>query len=96
MRLLKLILLSFLLTCASKKFIWQGQYIAVNTAEQPKEDLKVEKYIVVAYTPIEHRKNSDVIYKFMIYKNEKQVCLITVKYHPELPLSSTGEKMYIL
>ncbi len=96
-KLLNIILVVLLFqSCAPKKFTWQGQYITITTAEQPKVDFEVGEYIVVAYAPIEYKKNPDIIYRFSIYKNEKQIGLITVEYHLELPILSTGEKMYLL
>lgn len=68
--------ITFLLASCVHKTIWQGQYITLETVEIPKEDFKVSHYIVVAYTPQEHDKNSKVIYQFDIMENNKRVRVI--------------------
>jgi len=66
------------LHCAPKPFSWQGQYIRINTTEQPKEDFIVGDYIVIGYAPGEYKKNATRLYKFALIKNGQQVGLITL------------------
>lgn len=68
------ILLNF---CAKKQtVIWHGQHADVATHEQPKEDFKVNDYIIIAYAPCEHEENPDVLYKFALTVEGKQIGLI--------------------
>lgn len=38
--------------CAPKGALWQGEYITITTTEKPKEDFKVDDYIVISYAPV--------------------------------------------
>ncbi|MGB3479758.1 MAG: hypothetical protein WBB67_11425 [bacterium] len=69
------------LHCAPKPFSWQGQYIKINTTEQPKEDFIVDDYIVIGYAPCVYKKNATRLYKFALIKNGQQVGLITLDQH---------------
>jgi len=72
--LLVVILLNF---CARKQtVIWHGQHADVATHEQPKEDFKVNDFIVVAYAPCEYDEDSDVLYKLALTVEGKQFGLI--------------------
>lgn len=72
--LLVVILLNF---CAKKQtVIWHGQHADVATHEQPKEDFKVNDYIIIAYAPCEYEENTDVLYKFALTVDGKQIGLI--------------------
>lgn len=63
--------------CAKKQtVIWHGQHADVATHEQPKEDFKVNDFIVVAYAPCEYEENPDVLYKFALTVEGKQIGLI--------------------
>jgi len=95
-RLLQIVLtVAFLLSCAPKKFVWHGQHITIATAEHPREDFKAGEYIVVAYAPIEYKKNPDIVFRFSIYKDDNQVGLISAKSHVDWPVGTT-KKMYLL
>lgn len=71
---LAVILLNF---CAKKQaIIWRGQHADIKTHEQPKEDFKVDDFIVIAYAPCEYDENSEVLYKFALTVEGKQIGLI--------------------
>jgi len=63
---------------SARSTAWHGQYADVVTSEQPKEDFKVNDYIIVAYAPYEENKDSDVPYKFALTSDGKQVGLISL------------------
>lgn len=89
------ILISFLIvliTGCARNFLWQGQYIAIMTKDTPKEDFKVDKYVVISYADIEHKKNPDVLYQFVVIENGQQTRLISLDDHPVLGmfLEETG------
>jgi hypothetical protein len=68
-------LMIMVLNCATP-FVWQGQYIKINTTEQPKEDFVVGDYIIIAYAPCEYRKNATRLYKFALIQNGRQAGMI--------------------
>jgi TonB family protein len=72
-----LLVMILLNSCAKKQaVIWQGQHADIETHEQPKEDFKVDDFIVVAYAPCEYDENSEVLYKFALTVEGKQIGLI--------------------
>lgn len=64
---------------SARSTAWHGQYADVATPEQPKEDFKVNDYIVIAYAPCEKEEVSDVLYKFALTLDGKQIGLIYLK-----------------
>ncbi|MGB3477793.1 MAG: energy transducer TonB [bacterium] len=58
---------------------WHGRYADIATLEQPKEDFKVNDYIIVAYAPCEEDEDSDELYKFALTLDGKQIGLIFLK-----------------
>jgi hypothetical protein len=68
---------------APKKFLWKGDYVAFNTAEQPKEDFKAGDYIVIAYAPIDSNPKAKIPYKFAFVQGNKQIGLLTLKPTPK-------------
>ena len=62
-----------LLNCGPKRFLWQGQHIAIQTVKEPKEDFLVDGYIVVGYDLSESAKDASVPYKFVVLKEKEQV-----------------------
>ncbi|MDO9027174.1 MAG: hypothetical protein Q7U87_04755 [bacterium] len=88
-------LLILLLIGCAKNFLWQGQYISIMTKDTPKEDFKVDKYIVISYADIEHKKNpSTLLYQFVIIENGQQTRLISLDNHPRFGmfLEETGTR----
>ena len=72
-----ILVLILLNSCVKKQFVvWQGQHADIETHEQPKEDFKVDDFIVVAYAPCEYDKDSDILYKFALTVEGKQIGLI--------------------
>ncbi|MFA5033211.1 MAG: hypothetical protein WC614_09335 [bacterium] len=68
---------------APKKFLWKGDYVAFNTAEQPKEDFKAGDYIVISYAPIDSNPKAKIPYKFAFVEGNKQIGLLVVKPTPK-------------
>ena len=79
-----ILVVMFLLGCAPKPFIWQGQYITITTIEEPEEDFKVGKYVIISYAPVEYEYNPRVLYKFAIMLKGKQVGLIKLEDHGDI------------
>lgn len=76
LRLAILFIIISLNFCAKKPVIvWQGYHADIETHEQPKEDFKVNDYIVIAYAPCEYNENSKVLYKFALTLEGKQIAL---------------------
>ena len=63
--------------------------------QSPKDDFKANEYVVVAYAPIERIENTNTAYQFAVFLDEKQVGLITVERHPDLPIAS-ADTFYFL
>lgn len=63
----------FLLSCAPKKFLWQGQYTSIQTVKDPKEDFLVGDYIVIGYNLFETDKNVNIPYNFVVLEREIRV-----------------------
>lgn len=73
----KILLIVLLLSCVRKKsFVWKGWHADVTTTENPKEDIKVDDYIVVSYSPCESNTNATVLYEFALTKAGEQFGLV--------------------
>jgi len=73
-----------ILSCIAKKTLWKGQYVTLYVANPPREDFKAGHYIVVAYSPVESDKKSEVLYRFEAMQYDAVVraleCMDTEKY----------------
>jgi hypothetical protein len=94
-----LILLSIvLLSGCAQSFLWKGQYLSIMTKDTPKEDFRVNNYIVISYAEIERKKNPSTLYQFAVIENGQQIRLITVDRLkvggglPDLYLEETDSK----
>ncbi len=78
------IICAIFLACAPKPFIWQGRYADISTTELPREDIRIGKYLIVAYTPIEDAKNSQILYKFAIMRDSIRIGLFSLEKIPNV------------
>ncbi len=77
-------ILIFSFNCAARKTV-----VPKITPDQLlKDNFMAQEYMVIAYAPIEHIENTNVIYQFAVFQSEKQVGLITLERHPDLPIAN--------
>jgi hypothetical protein len=67
-----------ILNCATPH-VWQGQFMRVSyTRFEPKEDFKVQNYVVVAFDMYKGNKFAHEFFRFDLYQSGKRVGNLTV------------------